>query len=244
MKSIAIWIQKGGTGKTTTAGNLAYALRARGRVLVIDADPQGNASAWLHAEQFEAELADVLAGKVSLEKAILPIREGLDILPTFAIGGGLKAWAETVLPSRPFAFQDLLDRAAGLGYAYAIIDLSPGASILERSIVAAVDEALPVVRPEVFSVDGLETFDATIDTIRRDLRARVTVPRLVINGVNLSFPVHKAYAEKLGALSYSVFTIAQTAKTTNAQTERRFLAEYDAGNRTIPEYARLAEAVA
>jgi chromosome partitioning protein len=244
MKSIAIWTQKGGTGKTTTAGNLAFSFAKKGaRVLLFDADPQGNLSSWLHPDTFEFELSDVLQGNVDLSAAIVSIRENIDLVPSFAIGGGLKTWAETALPSKPFAFLNLVENVASLGYDRVLFDLSPGASILERSIVAAVDEALPVVRPEVFAVDGLETFDDTIKTIRRDLRARVVVPRLVVNGMNQSFAGHKAYAEALVALPYRVFTIGQTTKAPESQTLHIFLAEHDLKNRAVTEYDHIAEEV-
>lgn len=244
MKSIAVYIQKGGTGKTTTAGNLAYSLAALGsRVLLIDADPQGNLSAWLHPKTFEKELADVLTGKSKLAEVIRPIRDRLDILPTFSIGGWLKGWAETVLPSKPFVFQDLIASIEAAGYTHCLFDLSPGTSILERSILSAVDTCLPIVRPETFSVDGLEIFRSNLDAVRKDLRARVETPALVINGINFSFAVHKAYAVQLKNAPYTIYTTGQTTRLTEAQTKNKFLAEHDPGNKILPEYERLARGV-
>lgn len=244
MKSIAIWVQKGGTSKTSTVGGLCDALRTKGRVLAIDADPQGNLSSWLHPEPFTHELVDVVSGAFPLDDCIRNIREGLDLLPTFAIGGGLKEWAETALMTKhPFAFQDLTEAAREAGYDYLVYDLSPGASALERSIIASVDECLPVIKPEAFSVDGLQTFEATIADIRKNLRARVTVPRLVIGCINRSFAIHVEYLNALEKLPYGLFTIGQTTKLPEAQGANRFLAEYDTGNKILPEYTRLAEAV-
>lgn len=244
MKSIAVYIQKGGTGKTTTAGNLAFTLSQAGcRVLLCDADSQGNASAWLHPSAIQNEMADVLAGKATLADAILKVRENLDILPTFAIGGSLKTWAETSLPSKPFAFQDLLKAIEAAGYSHCIFDLSPGSSILERSILAAVDLCLPVIRPETFSVDGLEILKDSLDTVRRDLRARVLAPALVVNGMNKSFAVHKAYFEQLRKVDYTVYTTGQSTRVTEAQTVNKFLWEHDPKNDLLPEYERLAKGI-
>ena len=162
---------------------------------------------------------------------------------TFAIDGNLKKWSETTLPSQPFAFHDLRDSIENAGYDFVIFDMSPGASILERSIIAVADEVLPIVRPEYFSFDGLEVFDETITNIRRELRSKATAPRLVVNGLNLSFSVHRSYYESLKGLSYELYTVGQTTKATEAQTAHQFLAEYDPTNKVLTEYQRLAEVV-
>jgi len=244
MKAIGIWIAKGGVGKTTTAGNLALELSKRGRVLLIDADPQGNMSSWVHPDAFERELADVLTGEATLNETIRPVRPGLDLMPTFGIGGGLKQWAETVLPSRPFAFHDLREKIAAAGYSYAIFDMSPGASMLERAIISSLDEVLPIARPEYFSADGLEIFTATLAEINEALRAKARAPRLVINGLNLSFATHKAYHTAMLGLAYEVHTIPQTVKAIDAQVSHLFLSEYDDTTRAGQGYAALAEAIA
>jgi len=244
VKTIAVWIAKGGTGKSSTCGNIAWELRAKGRVLLVDADPQGNLSSWIHPAPFDLELADVLAGSAQLADAIRPVREGLDLLPTFAIGGGLKEWAETKLYGRPQTFGRLVRDVAALGYEYLVFDMSPGASFLERSIVAACDEALPVLRPEVFSVDGLEVFDETLREIRDDLGGRATAPRLVVNGLNRSIPTHCAYCDGLAGIGRELFVVPTSARIVSAQTERLFLAEAAPGDRPLAEYAKIAEAIA
>lgn len=243
MKVIAAWIAKGGVGKSTVSGNLAYYLRKRGKVLLIDADPQGNSSGWLHPEPFNYELADILEGKVGFQEAVLELRPGLNLVGTFAIDGNLKKWAETILPNQPFAFHDLRDSIENAGYDFVIFDMSPGASMLERSIIGIADEVLPIVRPEYFSFDGLEVFEETIAKIRKELRSKATATRLVVNGLNLSFSVHRAYYDSLKGLSYELYTVGQTTKATEAQTAHKFLAEYDPSNKVLSEYQRLAGVV-
>lgn len=242
MKSIAVWIQKGGSGKTSTAANLAYALRDHGRTLLVDADPQGNLSSWIGPESFPLELADVLRG-AALAEAVHPVRPGLDILPTLPLGT-LKGWAETTLPGQPFAFLTLRDKIQDAGYRFAVWDLSPGASILERSIVAAVDEVLPVARPEIFSVDGLEVFADSLERIRRDLRSSAVAPRLVVNGLNRSISTHRAYYAQLAGSGFQVYTIGTSSKVPESQLYRRFLAEHDPASPLIEEYTRLGRGVA
>jgi len=241
VKTICAWLQKGGTGKSSTAGNVAYYLRDRGRVLLIDADPQANLTGWIGPESFKHELTDVLERKANLADAIVNVRENLDLLPLFAIGGNLKTWAETILPGKPFAFSDLRDKVKAAGYDFLVYDLSPGCSILERSIVATADEVLPIVRPEVFSVDGLEIFQDTIDRIRTDLRSTVKASRLAVNGYNASFGIHVAYLDKLKPLQFDIFTIGQSIKVSEAQAARQFIGEYHPKDKTLPEYQRLAQ---
>ena len=243
MKTIAVWVAKGGTGKSSTTGNLVYELRKRGRVLAIDADPRATFHHGYTQNNSSMSQPTLLTGAMQLADAILSVREGLDLLPTFAIGGGLKEWAETKLYGKPQAFTRLIRDISGLGYEYTVFDMSPGASLLERSIVAAVDEALPILRPEIFSVDGLEVFVETLNEIRNDLGGRVASSRLVVNGLNRSMPVHLSYADSLTGKGGKFCIIPQSARITNAQTDHVFLAEYAPADKPLNEYARLAEAV-
>ena len=93
MRKIGIHIEKGGSGKTTTAGNVGYELskRAGGRSWWT-AIPQGNLSSWYVTTPIEFDLSDVLQGRAMLPAAIVNVREGLDVLPTIAIDGDLKRW--------------------------------------------------------------------------------------------------------------------------------------------------------
>jgi chromosome partitioning protein len=72
MRTIAFGLQKGGVGKTSIAGNVAALASRRGKVLLIDGDPQGSASSWLLTAPAKWELADVLQGKATLGEAVVP----------------------------------------------------------------------------------------------------------------------------------------------------------------------------
>lgn len=116
MKTIAVGNEKGGVGKTSTAGNLSFALwEAGNRVLMIDNDPQGNLTDWFYSEELEKELADFFTERETerLEKYILKIREGLDLVPT-AKAGDLRKYAETELYRDRFAHIDLVREAERL----------------------------------------------------------------------------------------------------------------------------------
>jgi cellulose biosynthesis protein BcsQ len=99
MKTIAVSVQKGGVGKISLSVSLAAELATlSGATLLIDADPQGNASAWIGEETINAELADVLLDRTVLEKAIVKTgAPGLFLLPTAGFGGDLKTFYNKVI---------------------------------------------------------------------------------------------------------------------------------------------------
>lgn len=103
-KTISFHLQKGGVGKTTISGTLACQSALDGfSTLLIDVDPQGNASSWFLKETPAFELADVVQGKCYSADAIIPVTQipNLYMLPTFGIGGSLKNYAETKLAEEP-----------------------------------------------------------------------------------------------------------------------------------------------
>ncbi len=241
MRKITFHVEKGGTGKTTMAGSVGYALRDHGRTLLIDSDAQGNLTSWyLAGGELKRELSDVMQGRCGLAEAIQPVRENLDLLGTFAIGGDLKGWSETQLAGKPFAFERLCDQVADLGYAFAIFDLGPGISILEKSILAFVDEIVPVVAAEYFSADGVEIFEHELEQLRADRKARFVFERMVINRVNDSYVLHKAYQEILADRHYQVFTVHQSTGLSDCVPEHSTVFEYDPQNKNLAVLRDLA----
>ena len=159
-KTIAFHLQKGGVGKTTISGTLACQSALDGfKTLLIDVDPQGNASSWFLKKTPKYELADVVQGRCYINDAIVPVDQvkNLYLLPTFGIGGVLKNYSETKLSEEPFVLQDLVNELTK-DFDHIILDLSPGLGRLERSAIIASDEVITPMTPEVFSLDGLEIF--------------------------------------------------------------------------------------
>jgi hypothetical protein len=115
MLKIGFHIEKGGTGKTTLAGNTGFVMSAYKNTVLVDCDPQGNLTGWYCTGPLNYELADVMQGRADIKQTAVRIRKNLDILPTFAIDGSLKNWGETTLFQKPFAFLDLMDKLAAAG---------------------------------------------------------------------------------------------------------------------------------
>lgn len=183
MKTVTFAIQKGGTGKTSVSVSVAGELSVLGkRTLLIDADPQGNASGWIHPD-VEYELADVLMGKIGLKQAISNTHmENLFILPTAGIGGALRDFSQTATGDQIFAVRNILDDAEKLGFEYTVIDTSPAFNLLEKMCLVASDEVVAVLQLDIFSTDGLVTFSDSLSKLKKNMRTEKPLfNKLVLN---------------------------------------------------------------
>ena len=182
LRVLAISNQKGGVGKTTTAINLGTALAATGeRVLILDLDPQGNASTGVGVppEARHKTMFDVLAG----ESSIVAANSDLVGLEAELMGDG----------SRPYRLRDAITalraeqseiRAPGIGgkpYTYVLIDCPPSLSLLTLNAMTAANAVLVPVQCEFFALEGISQLKESIDQIRAALN-----PKLEIHGVVLT----------------------------------------------------------
>jgi cellulose biosynthesis protein BcsQ len=244
VKKICFHIQKGGVGKTSLAGNIAWLIAQHGHsTILVDCDPQGNSSGWFWREELTCDIADVLAGVVEARQAIKPLAGSLSMLPVIAIGGNLKRWAETELFQSPKAFEFLIADLEGLGFEYAIFDCSPSFSLLERAVIGVVDEVINPLAPEFFSVDGIEIFTHELAKIEKVNRRRIRNSKIVVNMLNKSFTRHREFYEELKKLSYEVFMIPQDSKIAESQIAGKSVFDFAPHARSIPDFEALATAL-
>ena len=188
MKTIALANQKEGVGKTTTAASLGIGLARKGkRVLLIDADAQGNLTqmlGWSQPDELSPTLADLIEKIITdqpvvLGEGILQHRDGVHLLPANI---ELSATEVTLVNtmSREKMLKQVLD-SAKQHYDYILLDCTPSLGMLTINALAAADTALIPVQAQYLSAKGLEQLLQTINKVHRQIN-----PKLKIEGILLT----------------------------------------------------------
>jgi chromosome partitioning protein len=186
MSVVAVVNQKGGVGKTTVTLNLAGALAASGvRVLVVDLDPQANATSGLGVWGPTATIDDVLADPYGTPASSIaipsawPVEHGRpDLVPSSAA----LANREPLLAADPIGAQDRLGTGlAGLSHDVVLVDCPPSLGLLTVNALFAADQALIVTEPAAWAADGVDMILATLQRVEARRLRPMQPARLVIN---------------------------------------------------------------
>lgn len=242
-RSIAVFNQKGGVGKTTTVINLADALANKGhRVLILDLDPQGNATSGLNIEKDREEMIyDYLLGAEG--DFAVQVKDNLSIIPS---GAGL-AGIEIEFARRDDWQTVLKDRIADLeDYDYIVMDCPPSLGILSILALTAADGILIPVQCEYYALEGLSQLMESIQLVRGGFN-----PDLEIEGVlltmydgrtNLSMQVVEEVKNYFKDAVFST-VIPRNVRLAEAPSYGMSIMDYDKNSRGAKAYASLADEV-
>lgn len=246
MKIIAVAIQKGGTGKSTSSLNIAYGLHDRGkRVLLIDGDPQSNATAATGADATaeETNLYDVMKGNGRIVDALQTVKMGLDLLSV-----GLAASAadfELTALGREYLLRDALNEING-NYDFCVIDTAPSLGILTMNALTAADTLLIPCELDMFAIQGLTQLSGFIENIRKYSNPRLKVAGLVITKYDTRAQLSKALLPVLSEVSERleipvIQDIPKSADLAKARTLHNSIYEFAPKSRAGLHYSQLVD---
>lgn len=245
-KTIAIFNQKGGVGKTTTNINLGACLALLGKkVLILDIDPQGNTTSGIGIKKksLDYTVYDLLIrDNFATQKAILHTNvRGLDIIPASVDLAG--AEIELVaLEGREKRLRRALD-AVKNRYDFIFIDCPPSLGLLTINSLTAVDSVLIPIQCEFYALEGVSQLVSTIDLVRKNLNPALQIEGVILSmfdgRTNLSVQVVQEVKRYFGAKVYST-VIPRNIRLAEAPSYGMAIMEYDPKSRGAEAYKEFA----
>ena len=253
VRVIVLANQKGGVGKTTTAINLGTALAAIGeKVLLIDLDPQGNASTGLGIDRRSRAIStyQVLSGEATLaEAAIKTAVPNLSVAPATMdlLGIDLEIADHK---DRPFklrgAIHELDKGDEAERYTYALVDCPPSLNLLTINALAAADSILVPLQCEFFALEGLSQLLSTVEQVRKTLNSRLTIHGILLTMFdprnNLATQVVADVRKFMGAKVYQT-VIPRNVRVSEAPSHGKPVLLYDLKCAGSQAYLKLASEV-
>ena len=242
MRVLVISNQKGGVGKTTTAISLGAALVEHGqRVLIIDLDPQANATSGLGAGKNSAIYGVLLKEQPIKESVVHTELEGLDLIPSGPDMAGAEVELVPVM-AREFRLREAL-RGAADTYDTVIVDCPPSLGLLTVNALAAGDAVVVPVQCEYYALEGLAQLLDTIEAVRKRLNSRLEVLAIVLTMEDrrnrLSMQVIEE-VRKHFPLLVARTRIPRTVRLAEAPSHGMPISVYDPQSRASKAYGELA----